>query len=135
MSRKAVFTKNAPPPSPHLSQAIICNGMVYSSGALGVNPGMGKLTGNAYEQTKQALNNLKAILEEAGSQAENVVKANIFLSSMNHYASVNKAYLEFFSWDPKPSRTCVAVAQLPLKGADVEIEVIASLKQGPKARL
>jgi enamine deaminase RidA (YjgF/YER057c/UK114 family) len=48
------------------------------------------------------LNNLKAILEEAGSQAENIVKANIFLSSMDHYAAVNKAYLEFFSWDPKP---------------------------------
>ncbi|KAH7380705.1 Endoribonuclease L-PSP/chorismate mutase-like protein [Pyrenochaeta sp. MPI-SDFR-AT-0127] len=134
MSRIAVLTKEAPTPSPHLSQAIICNGMVYCSGALGIHPQTRQIAGNAYEQTKQALNNLDAILKKAGTQSTNVVKATIFLSSMEHYAEVNRAYLEFFSADPKPSRTCVAVAQLPLQGADVEIEVIASLPPPPVQR-
>ncbi|KAJ2968936.1 hypothetical protein NQ176_g8931 [Zarea fungicola] len=127
MDGTAVFSKDAPAPSPHLSQAIICNGMVYCSGSLGVHPETRALAGDAYEQTKQALKNLDAVLQAAGSSATKIVKATIFLSSMDHYAAVNKAYVEFFSSDPKPSRTCVAVLQLPLKGADVEIEAIASV--------
>ncbi|KAH7066531.1 Endoribonuclease L-PSP/chorismate mutase-like protein [Paraphoma chrysanthemicola] len=131
MSRTPVLSKEAPAPSPHLSQAIVYNGMVYCSGALGIHPQTRKLAGGAYEQTKQALKNLDAILREAGTQSTNTVKTTIFLSSMEHYAEVNKAYLEFFSGDAKPSRTCVAVAQLPLAGADVEIEAIAGLPQTP----
>lgn len=122
MSRIPILSKAAPAPSPHLSQAIICNGMVYCSGALGIHPQTRKLAGGAYEQTvchaitfghrssmtsltreqKQALANLDAILQEAGTESVNTVKATIFLSSMDHYAEVNRAYLEFFSADPKP---------------------------------
>ncbi|KAF2015200.1 Endoribonuclease L-PSP [Aaosphaeria arxii CBS 175.79] len=134
MSRVPILTREAPAPSPHLSQAIVCNGMVYCSGALGIHPVTRKLAGSAYEQTKQALNNLSAILKQAGTATDEIVKATIFLSSMEHYGEVNKAYLEFFTVDPKPSRTCVAVLQLPLQGANVEIEAIASISQASRQR-
>ncbi|KAF4447242.1 putative brt1 protein [Fusarium austroafricanum] len=101
--RTGVLTTEAPAPSPHLSQAIIHNG------------------------TAGALKNLDAILNKAGTSLHNAVKVTIFILNMDHYAEVNKAYLEFFTNDPKPSRTCVAVAQLPLKGAHVEMEAIAAI--------
>ncbi|VUC36346.1 unnamed protein product [Clonostachys rosea] len=126
-SRTAVLTKEAPAPSPHLSQAIICNGMVYCSGSFGIDPVTKKLVGDAYEQTKQSLKNLNAILKEAGTDIQNSVEVNIFLSSMDHYANVNRAYLEVFTGTPKPARTCVAAAQLPNAEAAVEIKLVAAL--------
>ncbi|OAL44295.1 Endoribonuclease L-PSP [Pyrenochaeta sp. DS3sAY3a] len=129
MPRTAILTPNAPAPSPHLSQAITHNGIIYTSGALGIHPTTRKLAGNAYKQTNQALQNLSAILASAHSSHKNILKATIYLSSMTYYADVNRAYLEFFEGEIKPSRTCVAVAELPLKGADVEIEVIASINE------
>lgn len=75
---------------------------------------------------RQSLLNLSAILEEAGSSLDNVVKVNIFLTDMSNFAAMNEVYAQFFAKDPKPVRTCVAVHQLPL-GTDVEIECVAHL--------
>ncbi|KAH6999088.1 Endoribonuclease L-PSP/chorismate mutase-like protein [Ilyonectria sp. MPI-CAGE-AT-0026] len=126
-TRTAALSPNAPAPSPLMSQAIICNGMVYCSGALGLDPTTGKFVeGDAAARATQALSNLDAVLEAAGTSLNKAVKITIFLSSMVHYPKLNEAYAKFFTEDPKPARTCVCVAELPL-GAEMEIEAIASL--------
>lgn len=124
--KQAVRTQKAPPPLPFFSQAIICQGMVYCSGSIGVSPVTKKLVeGGVGERTAQALNNLAAVLEEANSSLRYVVKCNVFLSDMTNFAAMNRVYDTFFE-DPKPCRTCVAVSELPMK-TDVEIECIAHL--------
>ncbi|ERT02757.1 Brt1 [Sporothrix schenckii 1099-18] len=126
-SKEAVLTANAPAPLPVFSQAIKLNGMVYCSGQVGTDPKTGQMTeGSVQDRTRQVLKNLSAVLEAAGTNLDNVVKVNIFLTSMADFAAVNEIYAEFFSSDPKPCRTCVAVHQLPL-GTDVEIECTAAL--------
>ncbi|KAF5680491.1 endoribonuclease L-PSP [Fusarium circinatum] len=127
--RTGVLTTDAPAPSSHLSQAIIHNGTVYCSGSFGMDPQTRQLAEGPYHQTAGALKNLDAILNKAGTSLHNALKVTIFILNMDHYAEVNKAYLEFFTSDPKPSRTCVAVAQLPLKGAHVEMEAIAAIPE------
>ncbi|KAL9594009.1 MAG: hypothetical protein Q9219_007264 [cf. Caloplaca sp. 3 TL-2023] len=124
--KKAVRTQKAPPPLPFFSQAIVCQGMVYCSGSIGVSPVTKQMVqGGVGDHTAQALNNLSAVLEEAGSSLKNVVKCNVFLSDMTNFAAMNRVYDTFFE-DPKPCRTCVAVSELPMK-TDVEIECIAHL--------
>ncbi|KAK0625274.1 Endoribonuclease L-PSP/chorismate mutase-like protein [Bombardia bombarda] len=126
MSRPVgVLTDKAPEPLPQFSQAIKYNGMVYCSGNVGLDPATKKLVdGTVKDRTRQALKNLSAVLEEAGSSFRNVLKVNIFLTDMANFATMNEAYDEFVNWEPKPCRTCVAVYQLPL-GTDVEIECTA----------
>ncbi|KAI8716480.1 hypothetical protein NCS52_00942100 [Fusarium sp. LHS14.1] len=117
-----VLSKDAPAPSPLMSQAVVYNGMVYCSGSLGIDPTTGKLvTGTVTDRTAQALKNLDAVLKAAGSGLHKTVKVNIFLSSISHYSSVNDAYAKFFTQEVKPCRACVVVAELPLD-AEVEIE-------------
>ncbi|EHY55413.1 hypothetical protein HRR83_008856 [Exophiala dermatitidis] len=112
--------------SPLFSQAIIHNGTVYVSGNIGIDPASGKLVeGSITDRTKQALENIKNVLEEAGSSLQNIVKMNIFIVDMADYAGMNKAFLEIIP-DPKPARTCVCVKELPMQ-TDVEIECIAHL--------
>jgi reactive intermediate/imine deaminase len=190
--KESVLTTKAPAPMPFFSQAIKCNGMVYCSGSIGMEPTSMKLVeGGVADRTvccpslsliipailspsiprsprgwtdstcfknpcilltqrlptighrqnkitgvfghgvltqtqKQALTNLSEVLKAAGSGIENVVKVNIFLTNMENFAAMNKVYDTFFSKEPKPCRTCVAVHQLPL-GTDVEIELTAHL--------
>ncbi|KAK6612528.1 endoribonuclease L-PSP [Botrytis cinerea] len=113
--KEAVSTDKAPPPLPFFSQAIKCQGMVYCSGSIGMDVATMKLVeGGVADRTRQALLNLQAVLEAAGSSIENVVKVNVFLTDMQNFAAMNKVYAEFFHKDPKPVRTCVAVHQLPL---------------------
>ncbi|KAJ4263341.1 hypothetical protein NW762_006159 [Fusarium torreyae] len=128
-SISGIYTSKAPKPLPQFSQAVVCNGIVYCSGNIGWDPKTRVLVSdNAKEQAHQTLKNLEAILEEAGSSLRKVVKANIFLMKMDDFQAVNEAWDEFFTEDviPKPCRTCVAVAQLPM-GASVEIECTAVL--------
>ncbi|KAL2209890.1 Endoribonuclease L-PSP [Sarocladium strictum] len=122
----AVTTSAAPAPLPQFSQAVKYNGMVYCSGNIGAIPDTNfeMASGTIRDRTRQALKNLSAILEAAGSSLSNVVKMNIFITNMADFAEMNKGYDEFFTWDPKPARTCVAVAQLPFN-TDVEIECTA----------
>ncbi|KAK0721475.1 Endoribonuclease L-PSP/chorismate mutase-like protein [Apiosordaria backusii] len=130
MARTAVFTKNAPPPIPQLSQAIKHNGMVYCSGSLGIDHRTGKFVeGSFQDRVIRCLMNLKAVLEAAGSSLHDVVKVNVFLTDMKNFKEMNEVYDQFFTTDPKPARTCVAVHQLPL-GADVEVECIAVESKG-----
>ncbi|KAJ6005037.1 hypothetical protein N7540_012836 [Penicillium herquei] len=127
-TKVAVLTADAPAPNSLMSQSIICNGMIYCSGSLGLDPKTGTFVpGDASDRTVQALRNLEAILKAAGSDLNKAVKVNIFISSMDHNAKVNEGYAKIFTDDIKikPCRTCVAVAKLPLD-AEVEIDLIAS---------
>jgi 2-iminobutanoate/2-iminopropanoate deaminase len=127
MSLEKVSTKNAPAAVGPYSQAMKAGDFVYVSGQLPMNPETGKMvTGSIKEQTKQSLENAKAILKEAGTSLENVVKTTVFLQDMNDFADMNDVYAEFFT-NHKPARAAVEVAKLPL-GADVEIQMVAYLK-------
>lgn len=131
-SIEKVFTSKAPKPLPQFSQAVKHNGMVYCSGSIGFDPATSALVeGGVKEQTRRALQNLAAVLAEAGSSFDNVVKVNIFITTMDNFAKMNEAWDEFFTAEVKPCRTCVAVYQLPFS-ALAEIECTAVLNTGSK---
>lgn len=122
---KAISTTKAPGAIGPYSQAIKVGNFVFTSGQLPLNPTTGTFPeGGIKEQTRQSLNNIKAILEEAGLTMKNVVKTTVFLADMGDFADMNGVYAEFFS-EPFPARSAVAVKTLP-KNALVEIEVIAA---------
>ena len=119
---KKVSTNKAPSAIGPYSQAIIINNMVYTSGQIALKPNGEFFDGDIKAQTKQVCENLKAVLEEAGSKIENVVKTTIFLANMDDFNDVNEVYGEYFAH--KPARSTVAVKTLP-KNALVEIECVA----------
>jgi 2-iminobutanoate/2-iminopropanoate deaminase len=122
--KKAVKTDNAPKAIGPYSQAIIANGLVFASGQIAINPKTGELsTGNIQEQTRLVLNNLKAVMEAAGTSMDDVVKCTVFLADMDEYSQMNEIYGEYFK-PPYPGRAAVQVARLP-KDVKVEIEAIA----------
>lgn len=127
MSLKKVETKKAPAAVGPYSQAMIAGDFVYVSGQLPMNPETGEMvTSSVKDQTRKSLENAKAILEEAGTCLENVVKTTVFLQNMGDFSDMNEVYAEFFN-NHKPARAAVEVAKLPL-GADVEIQMVAYLK-------
>ncbi|MGW8169238.1 MAG: RidA family protein [Sulfurovaceae bacterium] len=118
-----ISTLHAPQAIGPYSQAIEVNGMIYTSGQIGLLPS-GQMAGNGIiSQTNQVLKNLKAVLEAGGSSLGNVVKTSIFLADMDDFVAVNDIYAEYFG-DHKPARSTVAVKTLP-KNALVEIECMA----------
>lgn len=122
MSQK-VYTKNAPEAIGPYSQGMVVGNLVFISGQIPLNPETGALEGNNItEQTHRVCKNLKAVLEEAGSSLQNVVKTICFLSEMADFAEFNAVYAKYFTG--KPARSCVAVKELP-KGALVEVEAVA----------
>lgn len=121
--KKTISTTLAPGAIGPYSQGIIIQNMVFTSGQLPINTETGEMPETIEEQTRQSLENVKAIIEEAGSCLENVIKTTVFLSDMNNFTKMNDVYKEFFSND-YPSRSAIEVARLP-KDALVEIEVIA----------
>jgi len=122
--KKEVKTDKAPKAIGPYSQAIVANGMVFASGQIAIDPKTGELnTGSIEEQTRLVLNNMKAVLEAAGSSFDKVVKCSVFLDDMNNFAQMNGVYGEFFN-PPFPARAAVEVARLP-KDVKVEIEAIA----------
>jgi 2-iminobutanoate/2-iminopropanoate deaminase len=126
MAKQAIITTHAPAPVGPYSQAIIAHGLVFTAGQVGLVPETGELvTGDVQAQTRQALTNLSAVLEQAGTSLANALKTTVFLQTMDDFAAMNATYAEFFS-APPPARTTVAVAKLP-KNALVEIEIIAAL--------
>ena len=124
MNKEIISTENAPAAVGPYSQAVRIGNLVYTAGQVALDPALGKLVGDdAPAQAEQALRNLAAILEAAGTSLENVVKTTVFLDSMDDYKAVNEVYGRFFSKSP-PARSAVEVARLPL-GALVEIEAVA----------
>ncbi len=121
---KIVYSKNAPDALGPYSQAIISGGFVFTAGQLGINPATGELASTIEEQTEQIMNNLNAVLSEAGTSFEKAVKTTCFLSDMNDFVAFNGVYGKYFTG--KPARSCFAVKQLP-KNALVEVEVIAEV--------
>jgi 2-iminobutanoate/2-iminopropanoate deaminase len=125
MELKKVATNNAPAAIGPYSQAIICGNMVFTSGQIPINPKTGAVeTTTISEQTEQVMQNLKAVLEEAGSSFEKAVKTTCFLADINDFGAFNEVYGKYFT--TKPARSCVAVRDLP-KAVKVEVEVIATL--------
>ncbi|HEX4527344.1 MAG TPA: Rid family detoxifying hydrolase [Gaiellaceae bacterium] len=126
MTKEAVRTEAAPAPfqgAPY-SQAIKANGFVFVSGQLSLRPGeKDLLAGDIKAQTQQALSNLRAILEEAGSSLDRLVKTTVFLQNLDDFAGMNEVYASHVGSTP-PARSTVEVAKLP-SGALVEIEAIA----------
>ena len=124
---KIISTKKAPAAIGPYSQAIRVGNLVYTSGQIPIDPATGAFAeGGIKEQTRQSLNNVKAILEEEGLAMDNVVKTTVFMADMGDFAEMNGVYAEFFT-EPYPARSAVAVKTLP-KGALVEIEVVAEAK-------
>ena len=122
--RELIMSKNAPTVIGPYSPAIRSGKMVFCSGQVPLVPETGKLLeGSVDQQTRQVMNNLKAVLAEAGMTLENVVKTTIFLSDFNDFQAVNEAYAEYFS-KPYPARSTVEVSRLP-RDARIEIEAIA----------
>ena len=120
-----IYTEKAPAAVGPYSQAVVINGMVYTSGQIALDPVSGELVGkNIEEQAEQVMKNLISILEAAGSKPENVVKTLCFLTDINDFAAFNEVYARYFT--EKPARSCVGIQSLP-KGAIVEVEVIATL--------
>lgn len=124
MAKNIIATKKAPGAIGPYSQGIKANGFVFASGQIGLDPTAGELVkGGIVEQSRQALLNVKNVLEAAGSGLDKAVKTTVFLKDINDFAAMNAVYSEFFKADC-PARSAVQVAALP-KGALVEIEVIA----------
>jgi 2-iminobutanoate/2-iminopropanoate deaminase len=121
-----VQTDGAPKAIGPYSQAIKANGMVFASGQIALDPVSGQvIEGGITEQTERVLNNLKAVLEAAGSSLDRVVKTTVFVSDLNDFASMNEAYGSFFGENP-PARSTVEVSRLP-RDVRVEIDAIALL--------
>lgn len=122
--KKVITTSKAPAAIGPYSQAIEVNGTLYVSGQIPFAPEtMTIVSDDVKEQTKQSLENVKAILEEAGYSLKDVVKAGVFIKDMNDFAAINEVYAEYLG-EVKPARACVEVARLP-RDVKVEIEVIA----------
>ncbi|MFE1246278.1 RidA family protein [Fictibacillus sp. NPDC058756] len=123
---KKVHTTEAPAAIGPYSQGIVYNNLFFSSGQIPLTKEGEMVDGDVKEQTHQVFSNLKAVLNEAGSSLEQVIKATVFIKDMNEFADINEVYGQYFS-EHKPARSCVEVARLP-KDAKVEIEVIALTK-------
>jgi 2-iminobutanoate/2-iminopropanoate deaminase len=125
--RKIVVTKAAPAAIGPYSQGNIFGNLIFTSGQVPLDPETGTIVGTTIEeQTEQALKNVKAILEEAGSSMQNVLKTTVFIKNMNDFAAMNAVYATYFTEGSFPSRSAVEVARLP-KDVLVEIETIAYL--------
>lgn len=122
---KHIHTSNAPAAIGPYSQAIVTGNLVFTSGQIPLDPATGTVVAGAIEeQTKRICENLKAVLETAGTSLQNVVKTTCFLADMNDFAAFNAVYATYFT--EKPARSCIAVKTLP-KNVLAEIEVIAEL--------
>ena len=122
---KVVYTDKAPAALGPYSQAMILNGVLFTSGQIPVDPATGEISGDTIEvQAEQVMKNLGEVLKEAGSSFENAVKTTCFLADMGDFAKFNEVYAKYFV--NKPARSCVAVKTLP-KNVLCEVEVIAAV--------
>ena len=120
---KVISTEKAPAAIGPYSQAIVTDGILYTSGQIPLDPATGAVAGKEIEtQAEQVMQNLSAVLEEAGMGFENVVKTTCYIANMEHFAAFNAIYAKYFI--SKPARSCVEVSRLP-KDVLVEVEIIA----------
>ena len=125
--KKIIFTENAPAPIGPYNQAVLKGNTLYTSGQIALNPVTMELVIDTIEaETKQVMENMKAVLEAAGMTFENVVKTTIFIMNMNDFGSINAIYGSYFNEKTAPARETVQVACLP-KNVNVEISMIAML--------
>lgn len=125
MAKKIINTDNAPAPIGPYSQAVMYGDLLYTSGQIAIDPASGELIQDSIEaETKQVMENLKAVLAAANMSFEHVIKTTIFLNDMEQFAAVNGVYGQYFDADTAPARETVQVANLP-KYVNVEIGVIA----------
>ncbi len=124
MNIEVIKTDNAPEAIGPYSQAIAVGSFIYTSGQIPINPKTGEVVGNEIQQqAEQVLENLKNVLEAAGSGMDKVVKTTVFIKDMNSFSKVNEVYAKYFK-EPYPARSCVEVSKLP-KDVLVEIEAVA----------
>tara|TARA_R110000796_G_scaffold252631_1_gene389311 strand:- start:215300 stop:215680 length:381 start_codon:yes stop_codon:yes gene_type:complete len=123
--KQIINTPNAPAPIGPYNQAVLAGNTLYISGQIPIDPKSGNLIeGDIQKETKQSMENLKAILTEAGMTFENVVKTSIFIKDMNQFSQINEVYGSYFNAETAPARETVEVANLP-KFVNVEISMIA----------
>jgi 2-iminobutanoate/2-iminopropanoate deaminase len=122
--REIIGTEKAPKAIGPYSQAVKANGFIFTAGQIALDPATGQIVeGGIAQQTSRVLENLKAILNAAGSSLDQAVKANVYLKDMNDFAAMNEVYGRYFSTNP-PSRSTVEAARLP-RDVRVEIDLIA----------
>ena len=124
MSKKIISTDKAPAAIGPYSQAVEAGGFVYASGQIPIDPATGNIPEGIEAQAKQALTNVKNLIEAAGLTLDDVVKTSVFIRNMDDFAKVNEIYATFFTKD-FPARSCVEVARLP-KDVLIEVEVVAA---------
>ena len=123
--KKIIFTEKAPAPIGPYSQAVLTGNTLYTSGQIAINPATGELVLDDIEtETKQVMENMKAVLEAAEMTFEHVIKTSIFISDMNDFAKINGVYGSYFNEKTAPARETVQVACLP-KNVNVEISMVA----------
>lgn len=123
---KTIHTEKAPEAIGPYSQAIVANGMLYTSGQIPIDPAKGEITAEGIAaQAEQVMKNLEAVLSQAGTGFDKVVKTTCFLADMGDFAAFNEVYARYFV--SRPARSCVAVKTLP-KNALCEVEVIAAVE-------
>ncbi len=126
--KKVIHTPKAPAAIGPYSQAIAIDHLLFTSGVIPVDPATGNVVeGDAAKQAAQALDNLKNLVEAAGSSMDQVIKTTVFIKDMNSFAAINEVYATFFGGD-FPARSCVEVARLP-KDVLIEVEAVAELPQ------
>lgn len=124
MEKKIIHTSKAPAAVGAYSQAVLAGNLLFTSGQIPLDPTTGELIGgDVVKAAERVMENLKALLEEAGTNFNNVVKTTVLLADINDFAKVNEVYARYFPED-KPARSCFQVANLP-KSALLEIEIIA----------
>mgnify|MGYP001171673901 FL=1 len=124
--KKIIHTKKAPSAIGPYNQAVLIDNMLYTSGQIAIDPKNGTLkTSDIREETKQVMENLKAILNEVDMNFSNVIKVTIFISSMDNYSEINEIYASYFNEKNAPARETVEVSRLP-KSVHIEISMIAS---------
>jgi 2-iminobutanoate/2-iminopropanoate deaminase len=125
--KKIIYTDKAPAPIGPYSQSVLINGMLYTSGQIALNPSNMELVLDSIEiETKQVMENLKAILEAANMTFENVIKSTLFIMDMNDFDKINSVYGSYFNEETAPARETVQVAGLP-KNVNIEISIMATL--------
>lgn len=125
MSREVISTEKAPKAIGPYEQAIRCNGLLFTSGQIALDPVTGVLIeGDVSAQTRQVLENLKAVLEAGGSSLDHVIKATVYLTDLDNFTKMNEIYAEYLG-KVRPARSTVGVATLP-RGASIEIDLVAT---------